>query len=58
MGHRFLGLGERGGRLGILRCYGGVGVGHTREIERNKETMNIAKEERMGTKKERQFIRT
>lgn len=45
--------------MGISRCYGGVGVGHTREIERIKEKMNIAKEESMGTKTVKgQFIRT
>lgn len=45
--------------MGIFRCYGGVGVGYTREIERIKEKMNIAKGESMGTKKEKgQFIRT
>lgn len=53
MGHHFfLGLGgERGGGgvgwgVGISSCYGGVGAGHTRETERIKEKMNIAKEER------------
>ena len=45
--------------MGILRCYGEVGAGYTRETERIKEKMNIVKEESVGTKKERgQFIRT
>lgn len=39
--------------MGIFSCHVGVGVGHTREIERIKEKMNIATEERKhGTKKE------
>lgn len=43
----------RGRGLGIFSCHVGVGVGHTREIERIKEKMNIATEERKhGTKKE------
>lgn len=47
MGHRFFRVRgeERGERLGILRCNGGVGVGHTRKTEKIKEKMNIAKEE-------------
>lgn len=50
---------EKGGRLGILRCYGRVGVGYTREIrERIKEKVSSAEEESMGTKEKGQFIRT
>lgn len=59
MGHRFFRVKEKRGRLGISRCYGGVGVGHTRDIrERIKEKMNSAEEESMGTKEKGQVIRT
>lgn len=36
-----------------MSCYGGVGVGHTRETERIKEKMNICerREREHGTKK-------
>lgn len=45
--------------MGILRCYGRVGVGYTREIrERIKEKVSSAEEESMGTKEKGQFIRT
>lgn len=45
-------------RLGILRCYGGVGGRYTREIkQRIKEKMNRAEEESMGTKEKGQFFR-
>lgn len=40
--------------MGILRCYRGVGVGHTREIERNKEKMKIAKEGRKHGNRDRE----
>lgn len=39
--------------MGRSRCYGGIGVGHTREVEKIKEKMNIAKEERAWAPRKR-----
>lgn len=48
MGHRFLGSGERREGWEILRFYGGVGAGHTRETERIREKMQHCKRSEHG----------